>query len=48
MIAASFHGTRQSGTTFVVEIACIIVSADGKSTGPCCRSMVTLSQPQWA
>ena len=45
---ASFHGTRHIGTTSVVEIACSMPTADGKSTGPCCRSIVMLSQPQCA
>ena len=38
-------GTRTIGTAAVVEIACNIVTAVWKSTGPCCRSMVTLSNP---
>ena len=45
MIAASFHGTRAIGTALVVEMACSIVTAVWKSTGPCCRSIVTESHP---
>jgi hypothetical protein len=36
MIPGSSQGTRVMGTVFVVEIAWSMVTADWKSTMPCC------------
>ncbi len=48
MTPGSFQGTRTSGTVAVDEMPCSMWTISEYSIKPCCMSMQTQSNPQWA